>query len=101
HADFHAMAVGADGTFIAGTDGGFFVSSNARTATPDQVTFSSARNLGLVSHLIYNVACAPESWPADLQVWMAGGMQDNGTRARVGTTTTFNQVSGGDGVGLA
>ena len=99
HADFHALAVGTDGAFYAGTDGGFFTSADARTgATP---VFSSTQNRGLVSHLAYSVACAPESWPAALQGWMGGGMQDNGTRVRAGDTTTFNQVFGGDGIGLA
>lgn len=101
HADFHSLAVGADGTFYAGSDGGIFLSANARNAAAAQVTFSSASNQGLVTHLIYNVACALDTWPPDLSGWMAGGMQDDGTRVRAGPTTTFNQVLGGDGIGLA
>jgi hypothetical protein len=101
HADFHAFAMGADGTFYAGTDGGIFRSTTARTGDAAAVTFSSARNEGLVTHLVFNVACAPENWPADMQGWMAGGMQDNGTRVRKGATTTFDQLLGGDGIGLA
>jgi SAM-dependent methyltransferase len=106
HADFHAFAMGIDGTFYAGTDGGIFLSSNARSGDVASVTFTSARNEGLVTHLIYNVACAPETWPADMQGWMAGGMQDNGTRVRKSSpttawTTTFDQLLGGDGIGCA
>jgi photosystem II stability/assembly factor-like uncharacterized protein len=101
HADFHAFAMGVDGNFYAGTDGGIFLSANAQRGTVDSVTFTSQRNVGLVTHLIYNVACAPETWPADMQGWMAGGLQDNGTRVRKGATTTFDQLLGGDGFGLA
>jgi hypothetical protein len=105
HADLHAFAAGADGTFYAGSDGGISVSPNALSAPASSVTFSSARNQGLVTHLVYSVACAPESWPASAQGFIAGGMQDNGTRQRArepaGWSTTFNQVLGGDGIGLA
>jgi hypothetical protein len=102
HADFHAFAVGIDGTFYAGSDGGIFRSTTAGPlGDVASVAFSSARNEGLVSHLVYNVACAPETWPAGMQGWMAGGMQDNGTRVRKGSTTTFDQLLGGDGIGLA
>ncbi|HUJ28725.1 MAG TPA: hypothetical protein VLW85_22045 [Myxococcales bacterium] len=101
HADFHAFAIAPDGTFYAGSDGGIGISTNALSAGPGAVTFTSARNDGLVTHLVYTVACAPETWPADLQSWVAGGMQDNGTRVREGNSTTFNQVFGGDGIGVA
>jgi hypothetical protein len=101
HADLHAFAVGADGTFYAGSDGGIFASPNALSAPARRVTFTSAHNEGLVTHLAYSVACAPESWPASAQGLIVGGMQDNGTRMRVGETTTFNQVLGGDGIGVA
>jgi hypothetical protein len=115
HADFHAFAVGSDGTFYAGSDGGIFLSlpgaGNARNADAANVTFTSARNEGLVTHLVYNVACAPDNWPASMLGWMAGGLQDNGTRVRKFDTTiapppgswsrTFDQLLGGDGIGLA
>ncbi len=101
HADLHAFAVGADGTFYAGSDGGLFVSGNALAGSAADVTFTSARNQGLVTHLAYSVACAPESWPAAAQGFVAGGLQDNGTRLRAGDSTTFNQILGGDGIGLA
>ena len=105
HADFHALAIGPGGAFYAGTDGGLYRSANddksVRTAAPGAARFDPLMNQGLVTHLIYNLACAPESWPAELQGYVIGGLQDNGTRARVGATTTFNQVFGGDGVGVA
>lgn len=101
HADLHALALGADGVLYAGSDGGIFASKDARAATAGNVTFSSTQNRGLVTHLVYTVACAPEAWPAEMQAWVAGGMQDNGTRVRSGATTIFNQVLGGDGIGLA
>ena len=101
HADLHAFAVGADGTLYAGSDGGLFASANGLAASTADVTFTSAPNEGLVTHLAYSVACAPESWPAAAQGFVAGGLQDNGTRLRAGSSTTFNQIVGGDGIGLA
>ncbi len=103
HADLHAFAVGADGTFYAGSDGGLATSSDALAGDASAATFSftSVHNEGLVTHLAYTVACAPESWPGSLQGFVAGGLQDNGTRLRDGETTTFNQLVGGDGTGLA
>jgi hypothetical protein len=103
HADLHAFALGADGLFYAGSDGGISVSPNARSLPAEQVAFDSAHNEGLVTHLAYSVACAPQSWPDSpaTKGFVAGGMQDNGTRVRFGETTTFNQVLGGDGIGLA
>jgi photosystem II stability/assembly factor-like uncharacterized protein len=101
HADLHAVAVGADGAVYVGSDGGIFVSQDARTSVASSVTFSSTANRGLVTHLVYTVACAPETWPAAMQGWVGGGMQDDGTRIRTGSTTEFNQALGGDGIGLA
>lgn len=93
HADLHSLAFGADGTLYTGSDGGL----SASTATG----FTSAKNAGLVTHQAYSVACAPETWPASLQGFVAGGLQDNGTRLRTGDGTTFNQVLGGDGIDVA
>jgi photosystem II stability/assembly factor-like uncharacterized protein len=110
HADLHAFAVGADRTFYAGSDGGIAfstfapmgsVETSALSAKAEDVTFVSAHNEGLVTHLAYSVVCAPSSWPQSAQGFLAGGLQDNGTRLRAGTSTTFNQVLGGDGIGLA
>ena len=107
--DLHAFAVGADRTFYAGSDGGLSVSSqddptaSALDGDPARVLFSSARNQGLVTHLVYSVACAPDTWPNEpaARAFIVGGLQDNGTRLRVGESSTFNQVLGGDGIGVA
>jgi photosystem II stability/assembly factor-like uncharacterized protein len=110
HADLHAFAVGADRTFYAGSDGGLSVStqddptSSALDGDPARVVFTSARNQGLVTHLVYTVACAPDTWPPNepaARAFIVGGLQDNGTRLRFGETSIFNQVLGGDGVGVA
>jgi len=111
HADLHAFAVGANGLFYAGSDGGIAASPNALSSAAKDVIFASTSNEGLVTHLAYTVACAPESWPPSAQGFVAGGMQDNGTRVRsielaqptnnLAKPTTFNQLLGGDGIGLA
>src|SRR5207253_7753167 len=103
HADFHTFALASDGTFYAGTDGGLFRSPgpcasgdcSARVGDASTVTFTSTTNQGLTTHLIYHVACAQQGWPSALQGFVAGGLQDNGTRVRT-TGTTFDQVVGGD-----
>ena len=100
HADLHTIAIGVDGAVYVGSDGGISTSANARTDAPAAVAFSSTQNRGLVSHLAYTVACAPETWPASMQGWVGGGFQDDGTRLRSGSTSVFNQVLGGDGIGL-
>lgn len=89
HADFHESAMQGS-TLIVGTDGGLFKSTDGGT------TFTDALNLGLTTHLIYSVGSSPANVNA-----MIGGFQDNGTRVRSGTTSTFNQYIGGDGFGSA
>ncbi len=89
HADFHTSAMQGS-TLIVGTDGGLFKSTDGGT------TFTDALNIGLTTHLIYSVGSSPANVNA-----MIGGFQDNGTRVRSGTTTTFNQYIGGDGFGSA
>ena len=101
HSDVHSIAVGADGTVYVGSDGGISVSADARTGAAASIGFTSARNRGLVTHLAFTVGCAPETWPAAMQGYVIGGLQDNGTRLRDGTTVSFDQVLGGDGIGLA
>ena len=88
HADFHASTYLAGGTIYLGTDGGVFVS------TDGGATFSDRLNVGLTTHLFYSVGCSPAAPSA-----VIGGLQDNGTRVRSGTTTTWNQYLGGDGFG--
>lgn len=87
HADFHAAAIEGS-TMIIGTDGGLFKS------TDGGATFTDALNLGLTTHLIYSVGSSPANVNA-----VIGGFQDNGTRVRAGSTTTYNQYIGGDGFG--
>ena len=77
-------------SIILGTDGGFNVSED------DGVTFSSAKNRGLASHLFYTVA-----GNAQFPNLVIGGTQDNGTRLRTDNGKTYNQVIGGDGMGTA
>ena len=90
HADFHAAAfVPQTKTVLFGSDGGLFVS------TDGGATFSSQKNDGIASYLIY--ALATNNKNADDVIV---GLQDNGTRLRVGTSETFNQVFGGDGFGV-
>jgi hypothetical protein len=90
HADFHAAAFKSTGTpaILFGSDGGLFMS------TDSGATFTSDKNNGLVTHLFYTIAGTPS-----LPNFAIGGLQDNGTRARVGNSSIFNQVVGGDGLG--
>lgn len=91
HADFHAGAFAPDGTLYMGTDGGIFKRTNATTNT-----WTSSLNVGITSHLFYSVGSSPANTAT-----VIGGLQDNGTRVRSGTTSTFNQLIGGDGFGSA
>ncbi|MBS2022996.1 MAG: hypothetical protein JST92_11330 [Deltaproteobacteria bacterium] len=107
HADMHAIGASVSNgktRFYFGSDGGLFGSDDVHTAAPGQATVVSTTNVGLVSHLLYNLACAHDSWPSGLQDWMVGGLQDNGTRLRATASTsgpsTFNQILGGDGIGV-
>jgi photosystem II stability/assembly factor-like uncharacterized protein len=90
HADFHAAAfVPQTKTLLFGSDGGLFVSTDGGSA------FSSQKNDGIASYLIYALA-TNDKHPDDVII----GLQDDGTRLRVGTSDTFNQVFGGDGFGV-
>ncbi|MFL5387566.1 MAG: WD40/YVTN/BNR-like repeat-containing protein [Myxococcales bacterium] len=108
HSDHHAMVFGMAGqkTLYLGTDGGVFASTDATTAEASQVHVSDQLNVGVVSHLAYNLACAkgtPE-WAAN-PGFVVAGLQDNGTRLRNLATpsgsSTFDQVTGGDAIGVA
>ena len=93
HADHHAAAfatVKGVPTLLFGTDGGVFTSDDGGK------TFSSQKNDGIASYLIYALAGNP-AHPDDVLI----GLQDNGTRWREGSTGTYNQVFGGDGFGVA
>jgi hypothetical protein len=115
HADYHAIASSiatGKAVFYFGTDGGLFSSGDIATVDPSTSTLptvNDALNKGVVSHLVYSVACAKDSWPAQLQGFTIGGMQDNGTRERAlpaiftgsSGTDAFDMVNGGDGIGVA
>jgi hypothetical protein len=88
HADTHAAAYDSVGHLYFGTDGGIFKSTNGGAS------FSDAYNVGIASHLVYNLGSSTTTPSAVL-----GGFQDNGTRVRAGSTSTFNQTIGGDGFG--
>lgn len=88
HADFHAGHIAANGAVYFGTDGGIFRSSNGGT------TFTDTLNIGIASHLIYQVGSSTNNRNA-----VVAGLQDNGTRVRDGNTSVFNQIIGGDGFG--
>ena len=93
HADHHAAiftTVSGVPTMVFGTDGGLFLSDDGGK------TFSSQKNDGMSSYLIYAMTGNPKH-PDDVLI----GLQDNGTRLRVGPTGTYNQVFGGDGFGVA
>jgi len=92
HADCHAAAfstLGGRNTVFFGTDGGLFISTNGGS------TWSDSKNDGIVSMLFNSVV----SSTANSQD-MIGGTQDDGTRARLGSSSIFNQVVGGDGEGV-
>ena len=92
HADHHAAAVATiKGTpiLLFGGDGGLFTSDDGGK------TFSSQKNDGMSSYLIYALTGNPKH-ADDVLI----GLQDNGTRLRVGPTGTYNMVFGGDGFGV-
>lgn len=93
HADFHAAAfarVKGAPALLFGTDGGLFVSNDGGDS------FSSQKNDGIASYLLYALASNPKH-ADDVLI----GLQDDGTRLRVGSSGTYNQVFGGDGFGVA
>ena len=92
HADHHAAAIATiKGVpiLLFGGDGGLYTSDDGAR------TFSSQKNDGMSSYLIYAMTGNPKH-ADDVLI----GLQDNGTRWRVGPTGTYNQVFGGDGFGV-
>jgi photosystem II stability/assembly factor-like uncharacterized protein len=92
HADHHAATtatVGGKQILLWGTDGGVFTSDDGGA------TFSTKKNEGMSSYLIYALTGNPKHTD-DVLI----GLQDNGTRWRVGPTPIYNQVFGGDGFGV-
>ncbi|HJU84064.1 MAG TPA: Ig-like domain-containing protein, partial [Holophagaceae bacterium] len=90
HADFHAGTFDQNGVLYVGTDGGIF----KRTAAGSPDTWSTSLNVGITSHLAYSVGSSLNNTSAVIT-----GLQDNGTRVRSGSTSTFDQPLGGDGFG--
>ena len=88
HADFHAAAYDVDGTLYVGSDGGIFRSKD------NGATWTDKLNIGIVSHQVYSIGSSEAAKDVVL-----GGLQDNGTRLRDGSTSTFNEQLGGDGFG--
>lgn len=88
HADLHAAHFDRNGTLYVGSDGGLFVTANGGTS------WSAAMNEGIAAHLIYQVGSSTND-----RNKVIAGLQDNGTRVRVGSTSVFNQEIGGDGFG--
>lgn len=92
HADHHTATISTAGgkkRVMFGSDGGLFVSYDGGNSFTDQ------KNTGLATHLIYSMATSGAD-PKSVLV----GLQDNGTRIRVGNTSVFNQSFGGDGFGV-
>ncbi len=108
HADWHAgTASYAGGTlsFYGGTDGGVFRSRDVFAAAAGSASFDDGLNRGIVTHLAYSVGTDEND---STNALVLGGLQDNGTRMRAPQSgsitqgpTVFNQVWGGDGVGVA
>ncbi len=105
HADWHvALVSNVGGTLrtFAGTDGGIFSSTNLFSpgVIPPNVIWSF-HNRGLVTHLCFSIASGDPATGNPFVVLM--GLQDEGVRYRDGTgdPTVFNQVLGGDGIGVA
>jgi hypothetical protein len=92
HADQHAATMidlaGRPG-IVFGTDGGIFVSSDGGAS------FDFTKNKGLDTQLAQTVMSSSMN-PQTFGL----GMQDTGTRVRMGSSGFFNQVTGGDGEGV-
>jgi photosystem II stability/assembly factor-like uncharacterized protein len=92
HADCHAAVlstVGGQNTLIFGTDGGIFISRDGG------VSWSDDKNDGIIAFLSNSISGSSKN-PQDVII----GLQDTGTRARLGSSLVYNQVVGGDGEGV-
>src|SRR5207237_8765918 len=88
HADMHALEW-AGTKLIVGDDGGMSKSS-------DSAANFAQMNTGVVTRQYYSVGISAVN--RDLVI---GGAQDNGTNIRIGATTNYKEVIGGDGFAVA
>ncbi|MBS1724533.1 MAG: hypothetical protein JSS66_16445 [Armatimonadetes bacterium] len=86
HVDNHAVAWDASGRLLCGNDGGIFRSTNNGTSW-------SNLNTGLGITQFY---AAISIHPTDTNL-VLGGLQDNSTAQRIGSTKTWTSSIGGDG----
>ncbi|HEX9010188.1 MAG TPA: dockerin type I domain-containing protein [Holophagaceae bacterium] len=109
HADFHTTAT-KGGIIYVGNDGGLSIFKDPWRATipttnPDLTFVDSTRNLGLATHLVYNVGSTTATNVTDGKYRISLGLQDNGTRIRqdvgagLAASSTFEDQIGGDGFG--
>ena len=114
HADFHGAFWSQTGTstlFIS-CDGGMEILRDPfRASVPivslDTTFLDTRRNYGLSTHLIYNIGSTISTTHADDKYRVIAGLQDNGSRVRIGsgpslnTSTIFDEPAtlGGDGFG--
>ena len=92
HADCHTAAFSQNGeirTIFFGTDGGLAISHDGGA------TWDNSKNTGLTDQLVYTIT-ASAVHPEQTLI----GLQDLGTRFRTGNSTVWNQVFGGDGLGV-
>ncbi len=92
HADHHTAAmiyIEDRPAIVFGTDGGIFVSTNGGNS------FDFQKNNGIVSWLAQTVISST-TYPQSVLL----GLQDTGSRARLNSSSVFNQVTGGDGEGV-
>jgi hypothetical protein len=89
HADVHDMDWRGTSTLLVGNDGG------VNRTTDGGVTFANL-NTGIVTRQYYSIALTPAN-----ANFVLGGAQDNGTNVRTTNTTSYSEVIGGDGFGVA
>ena len=114
HADFHGGFWSQTGTstLYLVNDGGLNILRDPfrvsiPTASLDTTFVDTRRNYGLSTHLIYNIGSTISTAHADDKYRVIAGLQDNGTRVRIGsgpslnTSTIFDEPAtlGGDGFG--
>lgn len=118
HADWHAATVYSNGgtkAYFFCNDGGISILRDPWRTTiptappggsgvPKDLTFiDNSKNVGLPTHLVYNVGSTTASNAADARYRVIIGLQDNGSRVRTDAggglqvSTQFDEAVGGDG----